>query len=251
MLFGKIERGLDTFDRNAYSFASRARTERTELVNRIEFRVDESVTARQEQWVTTNRLDFEINQAFTFVSRFDYSVAENELAAVRTARFGEVDLGVAYRPVDNSRLNALVMYTYLYDLDPVTQKGGNLFDEKGHVLSMEGLYDLTDRWALGGKIAWKQSEIRLDRDAGRFFDTNTRLTVARARYHFVKRWDGLIEYRLLDAGDRKSGALAAIDYQIKDNFKLGIGYNFTDFEDDLTNLNYDARGWFVNFLGKY
>jgi hypothetical protein len=31
--------------------------------------------------------------------------------------------------------------------------------------------------------------------------------------------------------------------------KLGAGYNFTDFSDDLTDLSYDQQGAFVNIIG--
>ncbi len=27
-----------------------------------------------------------------------------------------------------------------------------------------------------------------------------------------------------------------------EHFKVGVGYNFTDFSDDLTDLNYDSQG---------
>ena len=33
------------------------------------------------------------------------------------------------------------------------------------------------------------------------------------------------------------------------HFKVGAGYNFTDFSDDLTDLSYDHQGVFVNFVG--
>ena len=35
------------------------------------------------------------------------------------------------------------------------------------------------------------------------------------------------------------------------NFRIGIGYNFTDFSDNLTNFDYDHKGWFVNLTGQY
>jgi hypothetical protein len=31
--------------------------------------------------------------------------------------------------------------------------------------------------------------------------------------------------------------------------KVGVGYNFTDFSDDLTDLGYDHRGVFLNIVG--
>lgn len=33
--------------------------------------------------------------------------------------------------------------------------------------------------------------------------------------------------------------------------KIGVGYNFTDFSDDLTLLDYEYDGFFLNGLGKY
>jgi hypothetical protein len=31
--------------------------------------------------------------------------------------------------------------------------------------------------------------------------------------------------------------------------KVGVGYNFTDFSDDLTDLSFDHRGAFLNVTG--
>ncbi|TDJ00358.1 MAG: hypothetical protein E2O73_06035, partial [Deltaproteobacteria bacterium] len=42
------------------------------------------------------------------------------------------------------------------------------------------------------------------------------------------------------------GALVAIYRYLGKHFKVGVGYNFTDFSDDLTDLSFDHRGVFVN-----
>ena len=55
---------------------------------------------------------------------------------------------------------------------------------------------------------------------------------------------------LPDAHDRRSGSLVGIYRQLDNYFKLGVGYNFTNFSDDLTNLSYIYRGVFVNLVGK-
>ena len=63
----------------------------------------------------------------------------------------------------------------------------------------------------------------------------------------------MIEGRLLDlpdAQDRKSGALLGLYRHIGNNIKVGFGYNFTDFSDDLTDLSYTSQGVFINFVGK-
>jgi hypothetical protein len=49
--------------------------------------------------------------------------------------------------------------------------------------------------------------------------------------------------------ERRSGALFSISRYFGDHFKVGIGYNFTDFSEDLTDLSYDHHGFFVNFTG--
>ena len=43
--------------------------------------------------------------------------------------------------------------------------------------------------------------------------------------------------------------LVAIYHHIGKDLKVGVGYNFTDFSDDLTDLRYKHRGIFINFVG--
>ena len=145
------------------------------------------------------------------------------------------------------------MYAFLYDLDPQQQFGSSEFDERSHVFSVEALYELTDQWMLGGKLALKKSELRLARDDGEFFDSTTILAVLRGRYHIVSAWDALLEYRRLEvrqAGDDRQGYLIALERHLGNAMKIGIGFNFTDFNDDLTSLDFDSQGWFINLVYK-
>ena len=53
-----------------------------------------------------------------------------------------------------------------------------------------------------------------------------------------------------DIDERSDGcALTAVSRYFGDHFKLGLGYNFTDFSDDLTDLDYDHSGVFLNLTG--
>ena len=54
---------------------------------------------------------------------------------------------------------------------------------------------------------------------------------------------------LPDLDERRSGALVALYRYLGDHFKVGVGYNFTDFSDDLTDLSYDHHGVFFNLVG--
>ena len=70
-------------------------------------------------------------------------------------------------------------------------------------------------------------------------------------FRFIKGWESMAEVRMLELPDisqRQSGALAAIYRYIGKNLKVGTGYNFTDFSDDLTDLKYNHKGIFVNLI---
>ncbi len=56
---------------------------------------------------------------------------------------------------------------------------------------------------------------------------------------------------LPDLDERRSGALLTIYRYLGKHFKAGIGYNFTDFSDDLTDLSYDDHGVFFNLVGTF
>ena len=43
--------------------------------------------------------------------------------------------------------------------------------------------------------------------------------------------------------------LDRIYHHISKNLKAGVGYNFTNFSDELTDLKYNHRGIFVNLIG--
>ncbi|MBL6773698.1 MAG: hypothetical protein ISQ28_10975, partial [Alphaproteobacteria bacterium] len=75
----------------------------------------------------------------------------------------------------------------------------------------------------------------------------------------VKNWDALLEGRLMYQGNVgnsgqhaiRYGALAAVYRHMGDNLKVGGGYNFGSFDDDLTNVSFDKHGLFLNAVAKF
>jgi hypothetical protein len=184
----------------------------------------------------------------------DYSRTWSEDEGVDDARFIEGNVGLAFRPVASDWVNLIGKYTYLEDLAPVDQEDGAAFEERSHVGSLQGLFQLTPKWQLGGAFAYKRSALRPDRGEDDWVESDTHLAAGRLTYHFVRAWDLSGEYRTLTvtpADDTRSGYLAAIYRHFGDHVKVGVGYNFTDFTDDLTHLDYEANGWFVNVVGKW
>ena len=87
-----------------------------------------------------------------------------------------------------------------------------------------------------------------------YADNDAWLAVVNARYHVVHNWDMLFELRQLtsvQAGTSETGALAAAYRHFGNNMKLGVGYNFGSFLDDLTDLTQDDKGIFVNLVAKF
>ena len=113
-------------------------------------------------------------------------------------------------------------------------------------------YDITRNFTIGGKYAYRLSQVSLDREDPQFFDNNASLYVLRGDYRFRDNWEVLVEARMLDMSDlneTRSGALATLSRYIGKHLKVGIGYNFTDFSDDLTDLSFDHSGAFLSVTG--
>jgi hypothetical protein len=93
----------------------------------------------------------------------------------------------------------------------------------------------------------------MGRLSGSWVDSAATFAAGQVRYDIGARWHALAEYRWLgvnDGGDRQ-GFLVGVDRDIGKHFRVGVGWNFTDFSDDLTNFDYDHRGFFMNFVGSY
>jgi hypothetical protein len=53
------------------------------------------------------------------------------------------------------------------------------------------------------------------------------------------------------AHERKLGALLAVYRHLGENVKLGAGYSWSDFSDNLTDQTYTSRGTFLNLLAAF
>ena len=59
----------------------------------------------------------------------------------------------------------------------------------------------------------------------------------------------MIEGRVLDMPDlneSRSGALVAVYRHLGKHVKAGLGYNFTNFSEDLTDMSFKSHGIFMN-----
>ena len=239
-------------DRDAFSVGLSYKEDKIDASTRLEYRRDEGDNEETEQFVTTNNVNYRLNPSLRLQGRLNYSETKDNLGNTRDARFAEAGVGFAYRPINHDRLNVLGRLTYLYDLQPLAQSTGT--DEKSLIASLEATYQVNQRWEVGGKLAHRSSEIRDARDAGDFSRNDATLASARVRYHLTNNWDATAQYHWLnsqESDDTQHGALISVDRHIGKNLKVGVGYNFTDFDDDLRNTDGSSEGWFVNLVGKF
>jgi hypothetical protein len=216
---------------------------------------DTSVTTRTS-WLFKNNLKYQLSDSWRVLGKLNYAVSESSLGESYDGDYTEAVVGYAYRPVEHDRLNALLKYTYFYNVPSAQQESGTdtATIQRSHIGSLDVMYDLTSRWTIGGKYAYRHGQVAQDREDPVFFDSRAHLYVLRADWHFVHRWDALIEVRRLDlpdAQDSRTGALLGLYRHVGNHLKLGVGYNFADFSDDLTQLDYRHQGVFVNLIGKY
>ncbi len=237
------------FDDLKYSGAVEQRTDITE-------NPDTSKTSR----VTTlykNSLKYQLNPNWRLIGKLNHSTSTSSLGDFYNGNFTEAVIGYAYRPVENDNLNILFKYTYFSNLpakDQVTLNNTAAeYIQNSQIISFDFTYDVSKNWSLGGKYAHRNGEISLDRVNPVFFESNADLYIVRADWHLTHRWDLLLEGRMLSlpqAGDTRNGSLFAFYYHLGKNIKLGAGYNYTTFSDDLTDLDFDSQGVFINFVAK-
>ena len=227
----------------------------------IEYRNDDAEQAdlsRTERttWLFRNNFKYQFNPGTRLLGKLNHSESESSLGTFYDGGFTEAVLGYAYRPVHHDRLNALVKYTYFYNV-PTTdqislQNIAAEFIQKSHIAAVDLTYDITPRFTIGGKYAYRLGQVSLDRDDPEFYDNSASLYVVRGDYRFRDNWEFLLEARMLhmpDLNESRSGALATVSRYLGDHLKIGLGYNFTDFSEDLTDLSYDHHGVFLSLTG--
>jgi hypothetical protein len=84
--------------------------------------------------------------------------------------------------------------------------------------------------------------------------SSTHLGIVRADLSIADDWGGLLEGRVMwnpESDSTDFGFLAALYRDLGENFKIGLGYNFGRFSDDLRDLTYDDHGIFINAVGNF
>lgn len=256
---GLVRSDADDFRRRAISLGFRhAVPEQTDARARIEWRRDTGIIAGQDR----------AERAVAFTGLLNHKLGPEarafaEITASRTTAsdsfaggtYVKASLGYAYRPLTHDRLNTLAKYTYIDDGTTVETDGTGAPKprQKAHVLTLDASYDVTDRVTLSMRVAR-----RLARSAApgshAFGRNDAWLNTYAARYHVNESWDALVEVRrlhLTSARITDTSVAAAVYRNIGATTKLGIGYNFGNFTDDLADFSMNNRGVFLNLVSAF
>jgi flagellar motor protein MotB len=231
-----------------------------QLSSAVEYRNDkteqmDATLSQRKTWLFRNSFKLQLNPDWRVVGKYNHAKSDSSLGQFYDGGYTEAVIGYGYRPVANDRLNALAKYTYFYNV-PTTEQvtptsSAAQFVQKSHVAALDLTYDLTDNLSIGGKYAYRLGQLSLDRENPQFFDNRASLYIVRTDLKFGG-WEGLAEGRMLDMMDlneQRAGALVAVYRYVGKHFKIGGGYNFTDFSEDLTDLSFRSEGVFINMIG--
>ncbi len=256
---GELEEpeSLDSIKRQALTFSAQRTAKNYDYRGVVELRNDETNGNTSDFTLFKNDGRIRLNANWEFLAKYYLSDNNNSLGSFYEGDFSELSLGYAYRPINNDKLNVLLKYTDFENRPTANQLNqGTLSNnalQKSEIFALDINYDITPRWTLGAKIAQREGQIALDRTNPVYTASNAELLIIRADWHVVRRWDLLLETRSLkveQAQDQRKGNLIGLYRHFGDNLKAGIGYNYTDFSDDLTDLDFDSKGVFINVTGK-
>jgi hypothetical protein len=248
------------FDRKGFSAKAGYLTEGFSASAAFEARFEDSTddTRDRNTYLMQVQTSWKTNENWRLSAHVDALISRSDQDTILDGDYVEASLGYAYRPVSNDRLNVLLKYAFLYDLPGPQQV--NVNDQilgpaqRSHVFSVDASYDISEHLTLGAKYGFRFGDVSTSRLANDFVRSTAHLGIIRADINFIKNWDAVLEARVLYAPEAQQtdfGALAAVYKHVGNNAKIGVGYNFGKFSDDLTDLTRDDQGVFLNVIGKF
>ncbi|MBL1407002.1 MAG: TonB-dependent receptor [Rhizobiales bacterium] len=259
--YGEVnEKNGEKLDRKAVSLAV-AFVEKDMFSWRLkgEVRLEDShITSKsRDTYLVSAGLTDKINDNWRIQGSLDALISQSDQSDILNGDYVEGSFGFAYRPIEDDSFNGLLKYAFLYDLpgaDQIAANGSTLGPaQRSHVFTADGIIDINQYFSFGAKAAYRKGQVSTTRSANDFVDSSAYLGIARLDVHIVKKWDALLEARVLAspmANTTNYGFLAGVSRHINDHIKVGAGYNFGRFSEDITDLTHDDKGAYINVVGK-
>jgi len=225
----------------------------------LEWREDNSsITGASRTELTRNSLTYQIAPDWRIFGKLNWSQTDGAADSTLLAAYHEIVIGAAWRPVRDDRWNTLFKFTILDDQPSVAQINapGNTIDyaQQSQVFDVDTTYQATSWFAVGAKYAIRTGELKSTVAGSDWYASQAQLWIARGDFLLPRKWDGMVELRRLEiheTDDHRTGCLVGLYRHMGDHLKVGAGYNFTNYSDNLTDLSYRSHGFFINTIGKF
>ena len=230
---------------------------RLRLSSRVELRVDDGDEAAggRDFFVLGVHAgaSFRAHRDVTALGRITYHHARDTTRDETWARALEWSLGAALRPKHEDWFTLLVRYTRLENLRPQSDADGLRVAEQRDALSVEPIFDTPWRVQLVERFALVRSGASVN--GGPEARGMNLLWINRLNARVHAQFEAGLEYRMLvdlGAETAERGALVEAGWIPDERIRLGLGYNFTRFSDEvLTLTSRDASGPFVRMTARY
>jgi hypothetical protein len=245
--------------RRAISLAIGYKDEGIDGKLKVEARHDDSEDDAKDTtaYLLQASLGLDMSQNWRAIASYD-GVLTTASDDTKEGAYAEGSIGFAYRGTTSDKFNALAKYTYLYDKpagDQVTVDGTTSSPaQRSHIVSADVSYDIAPQLTLGAKYGMRIGDIRQRTVGARWQKSQVHLGVLRADWHVVSEWDAMLEGRVMwspTSEETDYGLVAAVYRHFGENMKVGLGYNFGQFSDDLRDLSQNDHGVFLNVIGKF
>ncbi len=184
-------------------------------------------------------------------------LARNYLLATDYAAKGDVlqdraQVGLAWRPVDHNRWNALAKLEHKLERDASNAALGDL-RTRAWIASAHADWHPSRPWWMTGRLAAKWQTDRLE--GGLLDNFNARLLAGRLVHDITERWDigAMAAVQLGQQGARQQALGVEAGYLLQTNLWLSAGYNLSGFrgDADLVGYEYTQRGGFLRLRFKF
>lgn len=207
----------------------------------------------QDQWLSTLSVARKLDRDWTILARNYLLLTRNQDnasgIAIGNSLQERAQLGFAWRPVDNNRVNGLARYEFKKVRDDAQIEGEHY---RAHILSAHLDYHPSRPWWMTTRAATKRStEYRLPIAQQKY---SASLLSGRVVYDITENWDiGVLAAWLYSPQSGSQFARGVeIGYLLKENLWLSLGYNQSGFrERDLSNADYTAKGVYLRLRFKF
>jgi uncharacterized repeat protein (TIGR01451 family) len=223
-------------------------------------RLELRTSQQTDSLLNTLGIAWKVNRDWTFLGKTILYLTDQKIDGTANQEQARIQLGMAWRPNDSDRWNALMKYEFKTETGTLSGSAlGNSFDDAGNlrdgrrtvqIVSVDVNYQPTASLVLSGHYAGKYaSEDAYDTDGS----ATAHLLAGRVIFDLTRKFDvGLNASVLFSEGGVRYGIGPEIGYTLHENLRAGIGYNFIGFTDrDLSEEQYTQEGVYLALRWKF